>query len=622
MHPNRPYWSRLDVLNLVGLGLLALGFFGLWIDPRLQYLSRLPLFYPDATFFHDFNLRPGGLVEYTARYLAQWQAEVWPGALVAALGLMAVYGLVRLASGFGIVPRLFPALAVSLLIVVGARYDFPWLETAMGMVLWLAASAAFALVSIRGWPVRWLIYGLVVAGICWLVGPIPGGILVVVCALHEVIADKRWGTAAICVATGGLIVTLIFRQHSGLVAGVPVKSLQNWPVWLSVIVGLSYAAGWAGEIIFRQIPKWQSKTTPAKTKSHAPAKALLPLIPARFPNWIDTAVGAAFITFAFLIAGLTVDRHQRSLLEMERCAQRQDWPGFLALARQTEGFSKPLHLQLHRALFQQGQLLDQLFAFPQSTQLELLPGPEEGLEILPVLSATLLELGQPNLAEHWAHEALEAAGERPELLLLLAKINAVKGKLPAAKVFLNRLRQCPAGRVTAEVALREVSEPSAELLRLRSFKVNTDYPASRIPTSVLLQQALHANHANRMALEYLMAHYLLSVKPDLVVKHLGGFKGVAATALPRHIEEAVLAYQREAFLKTQKAPELDLAGFSIRSETRQRFERFLRLLAQHKGDVVAARPAMTREFGDTYWFYSIYETTAGAPASMKLEKIP
>jgi hypothetical protein len=83
-------------------------------------------------------------------------------------------------------------------------------------------------------------------------------------------------------------------------------------------------------------------------------------------------------------------------------------------------------ISLVRALFHSGRLADDFFAFEALHDFELVPGFEGGQISLFPQSALLCELGQVNVAERFAHEALSCDGDRPATLKLFARINVLK----------------------------------------------------------------------------------------------------------------------------------------------------------------------------------------------------
>jgi hypothetical protein len=208
-----------------------------------------------------------------------------------------------------------------------------------------------------------------------------------------------------------------------------------------------------------------------------------------------------------------------------------------------------------------------------------------------------MEMGLVNDAEHYAHEALEVEGNRPDLLRQLAQINVLKGRPQAARVFLNVLCQIPFEGDWARSCLQRLDRDPAlgddpQLARIRPLMLTNDLGHEGMMTGPLLQHLLRANRHNRMAFEYLTVHYLLNLKLDQLAEQLPRLDDFNYTDIPRHYEEAILLYQRI------KNVQVELRGRKIRPETVERFQRFSEAV---RSPSFATAPA--RDFGDTYWFY-------------------
>ena len=83
---------------------------------------------------------------------------------------------------------------------------------------------------------------------------------------------------------------------------------------------------------------------------------------------------------------------------------------------------------------------------------------------------------------------------------------------------------------------------------------------------------------------------------DGLVRQLGRLDDFGYTAIPRHVQEALLIYQR------LKGTPLDLHGRRIRPETVQRFAEFAEAFDRARKNP-EDRPAVERNFGNTFWFY-------------------
>jgi len=120
-------------------------------------------------------------------------------------------------------------------------------------------------------------------------------------------------------------------------------------------------------------------------------------------------------------------------------------------------------------------------------------------------------------------------------------------------------------------------------------------------TETLLKGLLERDPRNRMALEYLMAHYLLTRQAGKVFANRHRLDGRDGARYPRHIEEALACH-----LATAGRNELDLNAQSIRPETWQRFVEFVDAERQSAGDPSAAFAALYPDFHDTYFFSLVF----------------
>jgi hypothetical protein len=324
-------------------------------------------------------------------------------------------------------------------------------------------------------------------------------------------------------------------------------------------------------------------------------------------------------TFASGVAlvWLSMDTSSRATARLEQATARREWGQALAAAREVRTWTASARLNLIRALYHAGRLPEDLFSFPQSRGLDLLPGYDAGLAMGRALGQTLLELGAVNLAEHMAHEALELEGARPDTLRLLARINVLKDRPEAARIFLNRLRLAPFHRAEAERALRELADDprgmnDAELRLIRARLPITDLATGTLPTEALLQHLLAASPTNHMAYACLLTHRLLDAKLEPLAHDLAPWASHGYTALPRPCAEAVLfargqAGQNQAVWQAYPVPPMTAA----------RYQRFVEMGRRHRDNPAAGRAALAPEFGDTFWYYQMFGRTAPASQAGK-----
>jgi hypothetical protein len=361
--------------------------------------------------------------------------------------------------------------------------------------------------------------------------------------------------------------------------------------WVLLAAGLPITSVWVGTQ--RTVPSAKASGRLASRYRHRTQ-------PKAEPVWMASAC----FTVAAIVLIMSFDSRQRALIQVEQAADQQRWDTVLSRAATLAIYPPSTRLRIHHALGQTGRLCDELFAYPLQRGTELLSTPRDGLEICLPLSDLLLHLGHVNLAERYAHEALEIQGERPAILRRLARINVLKDRPRAARVFLNHLANIPGQRRGANDQLRALAvdpqlSEDEHLARLRAVQVKVSRSEVQFPTRVVLELANPAGSSNRMAFEFLVADYLLTGQDQEILRSLSRFRELGYTMLPRHVEEAVIA------LAGGKSVEVcERSGFKLRPGAGARFVRYVEAARQ-----VNTAEAMADEFGDTYWFYRQFGRT-------------
>jgi hypothetical protein len=562
-HPRTPdktgyqNWQRLPFARF-GLALASLGgcyiLIWLYLGPSARYHASAPVFCLDYDFFRPRLRRPGGLLEYAGGFLAQLDYRPWLGALVFA--------------------------AMLALISLGTKR---WVERKLG-----------------GRGLGWALPGLILLALYGRyelpVWDYVVGVLLVVGALVFWPSGKPGSRAVRLMVIGGLLLALYYV--AGWLAGL----------WFVAVLGLGAAVG-------RWVPALASGN-PILPAQHSPKPR--GAAGTRRPRWVKVVhVGVGALVLALLITSFNPNR--RTLPRLHSAAEREDWKGVLAAAANVRDYPVPARLQINRALYHLDRLTSDLFVYPRRSGGDMLASLADGLDVCVPLSDTLLELGHVNLAEHYIHEAVEVRGDRPELLWRLARINMVKERPEAARVFLNRLGRAPFHRARADRWLEAIARDreladETEIVRLRSLRPTEDWVERVFSTENLLRQLLEANRHNRMAVDYLMAHFLLSRQPQGVAQNLGRLDDAGNSLMPRHLAEAVVL-----LTQVQPSQTLDLHGHAIEPEMVRRFDRFRAALA---GPEAAEAPpyAFDRDFGDTYWYYEWFGRNPGRSSRPYLNK--
>lgn len=205
-------------------------------------------------------------------------------------------------------------------------------------------------------------------------------------------------------------------------------------------------------------------------------------------------------------------------------------------------------------------------------------------------------------------------GETPRVLERMALVYILSGNPEGAKTFVRALEKVPFQAARAQQYIAALDrDPGMRadplVARIRPLMLYNDYFGSW-STEQILQQCLETNPSNRMAFEYLLAHYLLT-------SDMKGFGSLAPRLkdfyrdLPTHVQEALLVYRQE---NGSLPPGID--GSAIHSQTAARCQSFFQLMAQlQNGPAEDAAKALAPAFGETYWFFWTFGRTAAGPPS-------
>jgi hypothetical protein len=595
-------WWRCFPSSAFGFFILFLLYIWFRIEPTVEYYSSRPIFYLSHSFFSGFLERPGGLVEYAAAFLAQLNYYNWLGAVV----FTAMCCMVFLAVGWwlrrvsGVAPQLAPFVPAFLLLFLREHPDCPALEIGTGLLL--AMGFAMGCVLLPGTRV-WL--RLIACLVCsallfFLAGLWPSALFVVLASLFEIVAGRRWALGCGCFLSGliGIFGTMwccdaagLFVPPGGRMCLVVAAVLYLYIPFLSVVSALLRTAA----------VRPATKSAPVPRARHGAAGAVL-------PRWYQKRiVKRTFATTLFILGWALIwfgfDVQSKALAEIDYYSSRHEYDKVLAIAANLKEMRTSTKIRVWLALYHTGRLGNDLFSFGNPGSQDMLLGVRQGTGSWRAQSQTFLELGQVGEAEHLAHEALENEEENLETLRLLAKINILKGRPAAARVFLSVLGMVPFERKWAERCLSELeTDPTLpgnhELEQIRSRLVKTDLVhLDTTPAEFLLIQLLESNPHNQMAFEYLMSYYLLSRQGDKFVERLSQLNDFGYASFPRNWEEAVLLFQG------LKGVQVDLHGRQMRPETLQRFQQYSQTAAMKPSRTAEDCRALARDFGDTYWYY-------------------
>lgn len=597
---------------------------GLLVDPSVFYEhgGYFPAFQYGTEFLRPFLSRPGGPSQYAAAYLAQSCAYRWLGAgVLTALAVVLGWGyglIVRQTMGkpaFGRGPGLVLAA-----VLVWTRYGLH-LESITALALAVLIAAAYAHPRLDSLRPAWragVAISLVVLGY-WLCGGAAFvGVLLSAAVEHQ--RRRRPGLSALLLLAG--ILTPAVLGH--LVLDRPLReavtcllpysdtSRLEGSLCLCLLYGLAVVPAIA-VFLWRRGPAGEGR---AGRRSGLALRLGWVRLPPRWRAAVGVLAAAALIGLAW------PPQTARRLAVMKHCRARE-WELVLAHAARLhrDRFTLDVSYAVNLALYHTGRLGDAMFAFPQAplslnlgTAFASCPEPRyyaERPKAIFDIGLANLEMGLVNEAERLAHEGLEVHGPHPAILQQLVLVNLVKRRPEAARIVLGALCQNPVARPWARARAATLVRAPEELLNdefiigLReNLPTRRDESALLVTLEARCLGQLEENPGNRMAFEYLMAHYLLTHNLDGFLRALPRAQAFNDGALPTHYQEAVV------LCEARTGQEVPPWSAQVRPEVREQFRQFAAAVAPYRNqpDPVPALAA-TRAFVKTYFHHYAFERT-------------
>jgi hypothetical protein len=566
-----------------------------WVQPAAS--EGVPVFRFSAPFLAERVSRPGGPAEVAAAFLSQYHQFPWLGAaIITVLAALLCAEAFVLASAFGgEAPRLLH-LAPALLLLAIYAYYFDPLPDALALALSLACACLYVRLGRPSAPARLVVFLAVLVPL-WYATAGASLVYVLLCALFDLTSGRR-GLALLSVALGGAVPYGLGAVgfHVG-----PAESLWRLlPFHLLLKTGESARA----LVIKRSLLE-------SALYAFYPLAAIGAFAARRLDRHRRRLRLVGAVVLAALAGGVCAmhDGEMKAETAVDYYAYRRMWPEVLENARKvpfgTYGYLF-VNCAVNRALFHMGKLADEMFAYRQDPVGQMLC--EKTLASLVLQDRAcamqadmLLDLGCVNQAEQMACEAIQALGEHPRLLELVAVCNLAKGRTGAARILLRAASTDPVQGGRARELLRRMEDDplladDPQLQRIRALRTQEDVAGSQ-EVEEGLKALLAQNSRNRMAFEYLMGRYLVYGSLDKFVNEIGRLDGLGYGSIPRSYEEALLVYAAE----TGRTP--DLGGRSISVRTRERFTGFGREMVVTRWLPLESRLAALSNYADTYMYY-------------------
>lgn len=551
----------------------------------LVFQETRSLFLFSEEYLHKFLLKPGGLLEYSAKFLTQFYTDSFSGPLVISVILTIPAVII-----YFINKRLIPGITYSLLfllipsfllLLMQANY-YHMMEYNLGFLM-ILIYYLFMVSSEKKFH-RYLIV-LLFPLFYYLTGAYSMifGILYIIHNLVHEKGKQKFAYSAMLLVIGILSFLVswrfLFLQTVEQLVFYPFPAFANTSYKIIFFILTGYIILYP--LISRVINELQKSRFDKKSYSY-----------------IGTAVVFAF-TAIFLFK--TYNPQTARVIELERLVFSEKWNEAIEFHEKKPSRNLIGQYFYNIALSETDQLCERLFTGSQDFAAGSLVLPW-GDDHLDRGAYFYYSVGLINEAHRWAYEEMVVYGYRPQNIKLLAKTSLINGDYEMARKYLRILKKTVYYRNWAEKYENMADNPElirtdpdlsakTALLPKTNFFIQFNEPQNNIPL------ILEGQPDNRKAIEYYMAGLLLTKKVEIIVNNVKSLSPSGFDHIPRNIEEAVLIY----YNSTKTVP--DLGGLMINPATQDRFNQYFASYVNARKNPATLKENMQKQFGNTFWYY-------------------
>ena len=561
-------------------GVAVYAFFALKYPYHLHFQEQYQLFESTWDYFRTVAAVPGGLADWTGRFLTQFCYYAPAGAAILALLVCAVQLLT-----WAVCRRRSLAVYALSFLPAAALTAFYCNESALmggAVALILSLGCAALCARIRRDGIRSLSEILLIPVLYMACGPL-AAVFVLISLIDGFVRKgiRFWPFAAASLAVAVLCPLVAARLFpyplTRLAVGVHYFRLHNFlpgMLWISALCSVLVVA----------FASFAAKERPAKRQFLT-----------------GTGVFLAVAALGTVLVLRSADWDKEEWMRYDFMVRMEMWNRIMMTADRKNPDNPTTVSCLNLALGKSGRMGDHQFDYFQNGPDGLLPefiraftGPVSTGEIY-------WHLGMVNTAQRFAFEAQEAIPDfqkSARCYKRLAQTNLVNGDWDVARKYLSTLHNALFYRKWADETLRFMADGTLfakrpELARAKELRLKEhDFLFSDTEMDSMLGLLAVENPGNGLALDYLVSWCLLRKDLDRLVEILPMLQ---APQMPKSVQEALLL----RWVLTHN----DFVGLPayISPAHAQRMSQFI-------GDARSEAPeeTMRQKYGDTYWFYYYY----------------
>src|SRR5450759_615275 len=565
-------------------------YFGFFADYILFYQEKSSLF----IFSHDFLIenihQPGGLLIWLAKFLSTFFYYPVAGAVIVSaviiLIILSISKIIGLLTGKD--AKIFPFIIGLTLFWLQTEYRFFLynnLEILLQLALfWLAIKY---LKQVNGWipvvinPLWYFATG----GFAWVFS-----LMLTFCFIFD--KEKKGWIKIIALWCLNFLIIYISKE---ILFFQPLKILLLFP-FTEVNTGLQQVYFLSVTGILSILPLI------SKIKLRVPSRISV-------SEFTGSIIITIFMILILFIIGLQrFDKKVEQYFHVENLFHQHKYNEVIAFNSANPSTNSLTIFLNNIALFEKDKLNDLLFHFPQSPdgQTLFLKWEMSG-EILRRGGYFYYTIGMINEAHRWAFENMVMRGLTPEGLKMLIKTELINRNYEVASKYIAILKHTIFYRKEANAFEKLLFNDAAvntdsELGPKKQNKLNTDFFSITDDPYINIERVLATDSLNKKAFEYKVAFLLLKKDYQGIAKILPKFENLGFTKFPVHVEEAAMIL---SLFTNGKLP--SLGNLVINRNTELRWNQYLSVFQQYKTDLKASEPALKRQFGNTFWYWSFYK---------------
>lgn len=583
------------------------------IQPELHYHLKQPPFLANMNFFSEYISYPGGLIEYCATFLYQFFYFGWVGSIIILFtGLAFLYFSFLIFKKFELDKLVFfwIFLPFILLIALFNNYYFTY-SSALEILFSYFAIWLFS-ISIK--KINIYVSYLLIGIICYYIAGSGSFMVYSVTAIVFTLFVKGSKKGLLFFVIVGLIAGyfpyLVFKYLFNIsLADAYFKLIPDTATVLlyrpNIIFYLFIFCLPLGMFVFYLFSKIIRLINQGKLK----LILLENIFRTKTLKWVSfpfaqTVIIVIIVVIVSIFAMITsINAHKKNIVLSDFYCYTEQWDKAVGIAVSDPQYDIFINLNYNRSIDNVGHLLDLFFDYPQLMGTVIIFPDKLGTsEISMPSSDYYYDLGYISEALHWAHEAQTSQPYSPRILKRMVMANLVFGNYLAAKKYIdvlgyNFLSKDFVKKYKTYIEDTSLVKKDDEIMLKRSF-----IPHGKVVADIRkrFQDLYDQNKNNKRAYDYLQLFYLLNqeFKPFLNLLPEGK---KFYSEVPALFEDAILIY----FYGTDKTK---IDGLKISVRAKNALSDYLKILKQYNNDKNAARSSLAGLYGDTYFYYLMYNS--------------